>query len=206
MIRQERIGRTLMPEERLLCHFRSEPRSVYYKWLGSVCEGRECIWVQTKNSGKILSIGGKSDFGLTGLRMAVAPDGFLARSRSRYQITESGQDQLAKNLLESVRDPAKADRFEYRGFETPSGVSQSWHHLRERIPKGDRPQFPDGGTRDWYFDPDSGRTMLIEGRDPSGERLEYYYFEHLFPNPALNDSDFDPEQVWEKPTKEKATK
>lgn len=203
VVRQERLGTTLQPVEKILMNFRAEPRSVYYKWLGDVCSGRECVWVENANDGKLISKGGKSDFGMTGRRIAVAPDGFLAKSRSRYTIHQSGQDVLVRKLktvLEEIeRGVQPADSLKYVGVEQPPDLPTPLHHLVQTIPP-QPPLFPSGGVRDWYFDPDTGRIVVVEAKDPSGERQEYYHFEHLFANNTLTAADFEPEIMFAKPS------
>jgi hypothetical protein len=200
--RQERLGNTLQPVEKILMNFRAQPRSVYYRWLGEVCCGRECVWVENANDGKLISKGGKSDFGMTGRRIAVAPDGFLAKSRSRYTIHQSGQDVLVAKLKvvldEIERGVQPSETLKYVGVETPPESSTPLHHVVQTMPT-QTPLFPAGGVRDWYFDPDTGRIVVVEAKDPSGERQEYYYFEHLFANNTLTAADFDPELMFAKP-------
>jgi hypothetical protein len=200
--RQERIGGSLQPVEKILLHFRAQPRSVYYRWVGEVCAGRECIWVENANDGKIVSKGGKSDFGMAGRRIAVAPDSFLAKSRARYTINQSGQDVLVRKLRDGLQDVERgvrpADALKYVGLEKPADADAPLHHVVETIAPN-TPLFPKGGTRDYYFDPDTGRVVVVEARDPAGERQEYYFFEHLFANNTLTATDFDPELMFAKP-------
>lgn len=202
--RQERLGNTLQPTEKLLLNFRAQPRSVYYRWLGDVCAGRECVWVDGANDGKIVSKGGKSDFGMTGRRIAVSPDSFLAKSRSRYSIHESGQDVLIKKLRDRLDDCDRGvrqpDSLKYVGIEQPADLSTPMHHVVETIPAG-TPLFAKGGVRDWYFDTDTGRIVVAEAKDPNGERQEYYHFEHLFANNTLTAADFEPDIMFAKPAK-----
>jgi hypothetical protein len=72
------------------------------------------------------------------------------------------------------------------------------HYVVETIPP-DGKLFPNGGTRDWRFDPESGRIVVVEAKDPAGERQEYYHFEHLFANNTLTDADFNPDIVFTRP-------
>jgi hypothetical protein len=206
LTRQERLGNRLQPVEKMLLHFRNKPRSVYYRWVGEACAGRECVWVENANDGKIVSKGGKSDFGMKGMRVAVAPDSFLATSRSRYKITESGQDVQCRKLRELVdrmqNGSAPADALKYIGLEQPTGVAVPMHHVVETIGRESK-LFPRGGTRDWYFDPLTGRIVLVEAKDPNGERQEFYHFEHLFANDTLTDADFDADVVFAKPDADK---
>ena len=200
--RQERLGNKLQPAEKLLLHFRSKPRSVYYRWVGEACNGRECVWVENAHDGKIVTKGGKHDFGIAGKRVSVAPDSFLAKSRSRYVITESGQDKQVKKLRELVDrtayGKAPSDTLKYVGIDQPPGASRKLHRVVETIPPSGN-LFPNGGTRDWRFDPETGRIVMVEAKDHAGERQEYYHFEHLFANNTLTDADFNPDIVFTRP-------
>jgi len=202
--RQERLGNTLQPVEKILLHFRNQPRSVYYRWVGDVCAGRECIWVENANDGKIVSKGGKSDFGMSGMRIAVHPDSFLAKSRSRYTIHQSGQDTLVRKLRqimeECERGTLPSDTLRYVGLEKHPEADAPMHHVVETIKPG-TPLFANGGVRDFYFDPDTGRIVIVEAKDPKGERQEFYFFEHLFANNTLTAADFDPDIMFAKPAK-----
>jgi hypothetical protein len=200
--RQERLGNKLQTAEKMLLHFRSQPRSVYYRWVGEACNGRECIWAENANDGKIVTKGGKHDFGIAGKRVSVAPDSFLAKSRSRYVITESGQDKQVKKLRDLVdrcaNGTAPPDTLKYVGLDQPPGTSLKLHRVVETIPPNGK-LFPNGGTRDWRFDPETGRIIMVEAKDPAGERQEYYHFEHLFANNTLTDADFNPDIVFSRP-------
>ena len=200
--RQERLGNKLQSIEKMILHFRSKPRSVYYRWVGDACAGRECVWMENAHDGKIVTKGGKNDFGMKGLRVAVAPDGFLAKSRSRYMITDSGQDIQVKKLRELLdrieRGAIPPDTLKYVGLDQPAGTSGPMHHVVETI-QPNSALFPNGGVRDWHFDPGTGRIVLVEAKDPSGERQEYYHFEHLFANNTLTAADFDPDIVFGRP-------
>jgi hypothetical protein len=203
--RQERLGNRLQPAEKMLLHFRSKPRSVYYRWVGEACNGRECVWVENAHDGKIVTKGGKNDFGIAGKRVSVAPDSILAKSRSRYVITESGQDKQVKKLRDLVdrcaNGSAPPDTLKYVGISQPPGSTGKLHHVVETIPPNGK-LFPNGGVRDWRFDPETGRIVMVEAKDPAGERLEFYQFEHLVANNTLTDADFNPDIVFNRPATE----
>ena len=198
--RQETIGHRQMPEEVMLLHFRREPRSVYYQWLDERNKGRECIYVEGRNDGKVVTLGGENDFLLTGRRVRVDPDGILARSRSRYSITESGLDKTTARLERVVSlleqgDPSRG-QVHFEGLEKRSECVQELYHIIHHIPPGADPVFPDGAIRHWYFEPATGRLRMMFALSMEGKQLEYYRFDRLVPNELLSDHDFDPDILW----------
>ena len=143
---------------------------------------------------------------MVGRRVTVDPDGFLARSKSRYSIRESGLDQMTARLGAVVTAVEKGDAsrgtLRYAGLEKREEFAVPAHHVVHDIPPGADDAFPDGAVRHWYFHPDSGRLLLMHADDPKGEFLEYYLFERFVANPTLDDKDFDPDVLW--PSKKSA--
>lgn len=201
--RRERVGKKVGSEETMLMHFRLHPRSVYYKWLDEANTGRECIYVENMNNGKISMLGGRGDMFFTGKRMPlVDPDGILARSKSRYSIRESGLDNMVRRLERIVALQEKGDALHgvttYQGTVQRKDVETPLHYILQKIPMGTDPAFPEGGTRHWYFEVASGRMTMMHADDPQGEFIEYYLFDRFMPNESLSDLDFNPDAVWSK--------
>lgn len=194
--RQERVGNRVLSREVMQMKFRSQPRSVYYKWLDERNTGREVVYVEGQNDGKVVSRGGTGDFLLAGRTLRVDPDGLLARSKSRYSVHESGMDNMVRRLETVVRLLERGDSsrgpLEYRGVTHRPEVSQPLHYIRHTIPLGADPNFPKGGVRHWYFNAESGLLALMHAEDPQGEFIEYYLFEEFAPSDSLSDRDFDP--------------
>ncbi|HVJ81617.1 MAG TPA: DUF1571 domain-containing protein, partial [Planctomycetia bacterium] len=207
LVRQERLGFTLQPAERILIHARRKPRSIYYKWVGEVNAGRESIYVENKNGGKIVTRGGKSDFPFSGKRIEVGPNDLLARSRSRYPITETFQDVLIGKLADATRKAEAGDfslgNVVYQGPVKKDEFPQPVELVVQELPVKFDACFPKGGVREWHFDPETGRLLWLRGVDDRKQLVEHYLFEHLFANDALSESDFEPDLVW--PAKGAAT-
>jgi hypothetical protein len=83
------------------------PMSVYVKVLEPKSQaGREAIWVENRNEGKIVAHG----TGLQGLfRVHLRPRGYFAMMGTRYPITEIGLDNMVEQLIE------KGERDRQRG-------------------------------------------------------------------------------------------
>lgn len=205
--RQERVGRQLMPVEVMEMHFRRNPRSVYYKWTNEENAGRECVYVEGANNGDVITRGGKSDpFFMVGRSMPINPNGLLARSKSRYSITQSGLDNLTGRLLQVVQDiqAGKGNGYTvaYKGLVTRPEHTDKLQHVEQTIAKGADPLFPNGGIRHWFFDPSTGHMIVMEAFDKDGEKMEYYHFDRYFENDLIGDENFDPKRLWpEEPEK-----
>jgi hypothetical protein len=198
--RQEKVGRNIGEREIMLMNFRLSPRSVYYEWLDPANDGRECIYVEGQNEGKLISMGGKGDLLLAGRRVAVDPDGFLAKSKSRYSIREAGLDNMVRRLDARLRKQEQGDLSEgpvmYMGRTSRDEFAGEVDYLRNDIPPGADKAFPSGGVRHWYFEPSTGRLALMYATEPGGGLLEYYLFDRFVPNEGLTDADFTPDLLW----------
>ena len=79
------------------------PLSVYLNYLKpSDVKGREVVWVETKNEGKMIV----HESGIKGvINVTLDPKGYLAMRNQRYPITEIGIENLAVKLIETgLRD------------------------------------------------------------------------------------------------------
>lgn len=200
VVRRERVGERLLPQETMQMTFRSKPRSVHYKWLDESNAGRQAVYVEGQNNGKIVSLGGKSDVLFVGKTMSVDPNGFLARGRSRYSITESGLDNMVRRLERVVRRQERNDvslgKTEYQGIKKRSEWQAELHGIVQHIPPGADPAFPKGGIRHWYFDVVTGQMVIMHAETPKGEFIESYCFDRFTPHEKLTDASFDPQRLW----------
>lgn len=198
--RHERVNGKLLPKEILAMNFRLKPRSVYYKWLDKGNEGRELVYVDGANDGKIITLGGKADFLMTGKRVKVDPSGFLAKRNGRYSIKDSGIDAMMSRLTRQLANQAKGDfshgRIEYIGTVRRKENHDPMDYLVHHTPPGADPAFPDGGLRHWFFDQPSGRLVLLHSDDLKQNFLEYYLFDRFLRNDALDDDSFNPDVLW----------
>src|SRR5690606_15450563 len=95
-IKQEVVGNKLGPETYMHAKFRTEPFSVYLKWLHPQV-GKEAIYVEGANQNKILTHGTGLSKALTGV-VEIDPDSRVARQDSRYSIRELGIRKLIDRL------------------------------------------------------------------------------------------------------------
>lgn len=118
IVKQERINGELTPTEHMRAEIRNrkigpagmtQPLSVYLNFLKpDEIQGREVIYVEGKNNGKMVAHeakGIKSAFGWVWLN----PDGILAMQGQRYPITEIGIENLVDKLVERANRDRMAD-------------------------------------------------------------------------------------------------
>jgi len=100
MIKRERIDGKLGDPEYMFVKIRNQPFSVYLYFLRPEGEkGREVIYVEGRNEGKMLAHEGsglKARFGTVSL----VPTSALAMEGNKYPITQIGTKNLVKRLLE----------------------------------------------------------------------------------------------------------
>jgi hypothetical protein len=108
LVKRERIDGTLTEQEFMFCKIRNRkvendtltvPFAVYLKFLKPKnIEGREVIWVEGKNDGKLIAheVPGIRNV----IRAKLPTNGFLAMRGNRYPITEAGVETLIVRLIE----------------------------------------------------------------------------------------------------------
>lgn len=106
--KQERLGGELGEVQTVQVKLRHQPFSVYMKWL-TFDKGRELIYIDGKNDGKMLVQPGGWKGRLTGT-LALDPTGHLAMSESRHPPSEAGLVRLAETLLTYNRKNLKSPR------------------------------------------------------------------------------------------------
>jgi len=196
LIKQERIGNELPPEQICFVKIREKPFSVYMNFLAPPdVKGREVVYVEGQNDGKLI---GHEGSGLKALAGAVplAPTNPLAMLGQHYPITELGIANLTRRLIEiGEKDMA-------------FGECQVWRNDDAKV--GDRPCIsitvvhPDRRPNflfhiarifvdkelmvplhyeafDWPEKPDDPPPLI-----------EQYTYARLKLNPGLIDEDFDP--------------
>jgi hypothetical protein len=199
--RREQVNGRDKPEELLLFKFRKQPWSVYFKWLGSESAGREVVYVKGHYGDAIHTLLAAGDMPLVpaGRRMALAPDNIFVRSASRHAITEAGIGYLIEQFGTLVDAPKGEDgraAATYLGRQRRSDVDVPLDAAEQIIAPRREPQLPHGGRRLWMFSPDDGLPVLVITTDHTGHEVEYYCYDRLQYPLHLDDSDFDPDQLW----------
>jgi hypothetical protein len=106
LVKEERVGGQLQPEQYIAIRVRQEPFSVYLKWTGpKQFEGQEAIYVAGKNGNKMRA---KASTGLAAAMgfVSLDPTDPRALRQSRHAITESG----IGHLIETIARGREADQ------------------------------------------------------------------------------------------------
>jgi hypothetical protein len=185
----------------MLVRFRKQPWSIYFKWVGGPGLGREVVFIKGRGDGKIHTRLAAGDVPLmpAGATFAVAPDGFLARGRSRYPITEAGVGTLVERFSRLVEAAARGETrwgtATYLGTQTRPEFAQALETVEQVLPPGAEAALPRGGRRLWFFAADSHLPVLISTRDAVGHEVEYYCYDDIRPA-RYTDDDFNPDRLW----------
>ncbi len=191
--KRERIDGKLSEVNIMAMKARTRPRSVYFKFVQPY-EGREAIWVEGRNKGKVVA----HEAGITKLvagTMHLDPRGDMAMEENRHPITEAG----IGSLIETVHARWEADLI--------PGVTKVVFHPGAKV--GDRScmmietihsptERCEFSRVCLYIDAELGVPIRIESygwpRKPGHERelMEEYTYTNLKLNPGLKDRDFDP--------------
>jgi Protein of unknown function (DUF1571) len=202
--RREQVNGKDKPEEVLLFKYRKQPVSVYLKWLGKECHGREAVYVKGMFEDKIhtLLAAGDVPFMPAGKRLALAPDNPLVLSSSRHRISDAGVGVILERSGETLaaleRGDTRRGSVKYLGpIQRPEFPSPS-EALELTIPAGAEPQLARGGRRVLVFDAGNHLPVLVQTYDETGHEVEYYCYEHFQYPVRLDDDDFNPDRLWKK--------
>lgn len=100
LVKRERISGRLNDHEYIFLKVRQRPFSVYMYFLGpDPIKGRECIYVEGRNEGKLIAHEGRGFKAKLGV-FRLDPNGLLAMRGQRYPITEVGIRNLTARLVE----------------------------------------------------------------------------------------------------------
>ncbi len=98
---QERVDGELRDRQRAKVLVRSQPFSVYMKFISpDQCEGREILYVDGQYNNRIIVTKGGPRPTIAHITRAILPDSELAASSTTHKITEFGVSAMMKQLLE----------------------------------------------------------------------------------------------------------
>lgn len=200
--RREQINGKDKPEELMLFKFRKQPWSVYFKWLGIEGHNRECIYVKGRYGNLIHTLLAEGDVMLmpAGKKISLSPTSPLVTSRSRHSITDAGIGQMI-DIFGKVVDALEAGdkrygTMKYLGQLRRPEFEQAHIAIEQAIPPGAETTLPQGGSRLWLFDPESGLPVLMVTTDHTNHEVEYYCYDRIQYPVKLDDDDFNPDRVW----------
>ncbi len=116
VIKRERVGGEVGEYQYMFVKVRHEPFSVYMYFLApDKLKGREVIYVEGKNEGKMWAhgVGAQKIFGT----LSLAPDGRIAMDGQRYPLTELGILNLVRRLIEVAEKDCKYGECDVQYFK-----------------------------------------------------------------------------------------
>jgi len=119
--KRELIDGKLNDPETIFLKIRHRPFSVYMRFEGPPAfKGREVIYVEGKNDGKLLA----HATGVQGLvgTLSLPPKGMLAMSGQRYPLTEIGMLNLTKRLVEVAEQDVKYGECQVKYYTSDKGI------------------------------------------------------------------------------------
>ena len=117
LIKRERINHKLGNYEAIFVKVRHEPFSVYMRFLGpKSVKGRECIYVENKNEGKLIAREGSGIKRKLGV-FHLVPTGMLAMQGQKYPITEIGIRTLTNRLVEVAENDIQFGECDVQWFK-----------------------------------------------------------------------------------------
>ena len=192
--KRERIDGSLSPPHIMVVKARTKPSSLYFKFLQPYA-GREAIYVQGRNNGKIVA----HEVGIARViagTMHLDPKGDMAMEENRHPITEAGLGAMidtVKARWDSELHPGESVLL----FHPNARVSERSCFMVESIHPKPAPGFFFHKVK-FYVDKELGLPIRFEAYDwPKGtgiepELMEEYTYANLRLNVGLKDRDFDP--------------
>jgi Protein of unknown function (DUF1571) len=195
LVKEEKVGGQLQPEQYIAFRIRQQPFSAYLKWTGpKQFEGQEAMYVAGKNGGKMKA----KATGLAAVAgyVSLDPTDPRALRQSRHAITETGIGHLIETIArgyqaERALPPAQVQtRYgEYAFQQRPCTRMETVHLVNTGQFYGYRTVV--------YFDKGLHLPVRFEaydwpaaGGNPQGELLECYSYIDLKFNVGLTDAAF----------------
>lgn len=204
LIKRERIDDTLHDYEFMSIKVRNRklddkkltvPFAVYLKFQKpKAIEGREVIWVEGKNNGKLVAHEGGYKNVLT---VRLDPRGTIAMIGQRYPITEIGVENLVNRLIEKGERDRKRDECEVQFYPQAKVGDRPCTLIEVRHPHR-RAHF-DFSLAQVFIDQELGIPIRYAayqwpesaGKEPLLE--EEYTYQDIKLNVGLTERDFDPD-------------
>jgi hypothetical protein len=184
--------------------------SVFMRNIGDAGKGREILYNPTKHGDKIYIMIGEGDNRLfkAGFKAPpLSPDNPQVKERTRYSIREAGYGtpiaKVASWVAKAESGKIPADALTFLGPVERKEYPYALLGVSLKLRPGDETLMPNGGTRQWFFDPNPESTsygwpVLIIATEPNGKEVEYYLFEKIKLQVRFTEADFAPERLGRK--------
>ncbi len=195
LVKRERINGKLCDQEYMFIKVRHKPFSVYLYFLAPKnLKGREVIYVEGQNDGKMLAHGTGVQNRLLGT-IPLAPDGMIAMRGQRYPVTEIGILNLVRRLAEVAEEDVKFGECEVKFLKGATVNKRSCTCIKVIHPVARRNfRFH---VAEIFVDDELDLPLRYASYDwpkqPGGapQLLEEYTYLNLKLNTGLGDADFD---------------
>jgi hypothetical protein len=188
-IKQERIGGTLQPREKVEAVFREKPFSVFMRWVEGERKATAVVYVEGANDGQMLC----RPSGLAGKLVSVVsrdPEGSDAKQSGRYSVKDFGVHKAAQRTLaawKAARDQGSL-RVEYLGVRKLREVGDRPCHTFQRT----YAQPEEDGVLEGKFYIDTEKLIqigtVLKGKD--GQLHGEYFFRDVRFNPEFKSDQF----------------
>ena len=187
LVRQELVGDRLQESETIRWRQRVKPHSLHLTWIGNKLNGRQVVYVDGANDGKMLVRleGWKGRLGI----ISLDPSGSAVKWGSRYPVTSLGYDALVRRIIKNYDDAVERESLGIVDFGLQSLPDHQTHAFEMVL------DHPDEQTGDYHkmriwFDVRTGLPIRFMGLDKEGRLLEDYFWQGLKLNQNLADHDF----------------
>jgi hypothetical protein len=202
MIKRERVNGVVGDPEFIDLKVRNRreqegvPFSIYMKFLKpSKVKGREVIWVEGRNSGKLIAHEGTGMF--KHITASLDPDGAMAMRGNRYPIYEAGIENLVYRLIEKGQRDKQLGDAEVKFFENTKINGRKCTLIQVKHPEA-RPEYDFHICRVFIDDELKVpvRYSAYDWPEAEGEKpalMEEYTYLDMKLNVNLTENDFNPE-------------
>ncbi len=206
LVRREVVSGKALPTEELTYAHRKEPFSIYMTVTGEAGKGREMLYVNGQNEGKLIVVTGKGDNLLlgTGKRMEFDPDSTLLKGKSRNRITDAGMGKMlatiTKYVVQAEAGKRSTDTVKLIGATEGIESKMALTTIEVTLLAGDEALLPKGGKRTYSFDADKkspsfGLPVQIVTSDDKNKEVEFYSFSGFKVPAKFTDADFSPDRL-----------
>lgn len=192
LVKKEVIGNKAVTHQMRL-KIRHKPFSVYM-YFKNPNKGREVLYVEGKNDGKLLAHGTSTLEKIVGT-VSLNPTSTTAMQDNRHPITKIGILRTTEELIKQWESESRFGETEVKYYPDAKIDTIACKVIESSHPRP-RKQFKFQKTRLW-IDARTGLPIRLEQfgfpRDPSAKAplLEQYTYRNLTPNMGLTDRDFD---------------
>jgi hypothetical protein len=195
LVRQERVGGKLGPEQHIKLKIRHRPFGIYLRFIQPDA-GKEAVYAEGRYDNHVIAhAGGVGRFLVP--RLKVPPTSAVALAGNRHPVTDAGLLALTRRLVSfrklDLEDPDAETILDT--YEDESGRTW-WRSIHKHTIRNSARPF---AYVEVNYDPETGFPLRIESYewpepgDPGPRRLaERYFYEDLNTEAVLSDIDFDP--------------